>query len=121
MFTQQPTTPLKMPTVEFTSPTIGPKVYVSRGPSGWPETFNREQADQQLRAFIVPIELDELVNAFVVQRTIAEKPEPSSWGHITHYLARNLSVHAKAIPDAVGIAFWAHVNLALIAAEADAN
>jgi len=107
----------KTPNVEFSAPIIGPKVYVAKGPSGWPETFNREQADRQLREFAGSVDLDELIETFVLQRTLAEQPEPTSWAHITHYLARVLNVPLKLIPAAVGVAFWACVTTVLIAGD----
>jgi hypothetical protein len=101
--------------VSYTAPTIGPKVYVTRGPSGWPETFQRKEADAKLLDFVGPVPLEDLILTFIRQRTLADEPEPTTWAHITHYLARNLSVPVTTIPDAVGVAFWAHVVTAMAA------
>lgn len=102
----------RMSSVEFSAPIIGPKVYVAKGPSGWPETFNRQKADRQLADFVGSLDLDDLINTFILQRTLAEEPEPTVWAHVTHYLARNLQVKVTDIPDAVGVAFWARTIIA---------
>jgi len=102
----------RMSSVEFSAPIIGPKVYVAKGPSGWPETFNRQKADRQLADFVGSVDLDELIGTFVLQRTLSDEPELVTWPHVTHYLARNLQVPVATIPDAVGVAFWAKVILA---------
>ena len=103
--------------VTFSAPTIGPKVYITKGPSGWPETFNRSLADRQLAEFAQAVDLDELIETFVLQRSLSD--EPTTWAHVTHFLARTLSVPVHAIPDAVGVAFWAKTILARQAHEAN--
>lgn len=113
--------PKSMANVEFTAPIIGPKVYVTKGPSGWPETFNRELADRELTKFVEPLDLAELIDTFVLQRTIAEEDSTLTWPHVTHFLARMMSVPLKLVPPIVGVAFWAKVILALEAHGQDVN
>lgn len=105
-----------MSNVEFGPPTIGLKVYVSKGPSGWPETFSRTAADRALVAFVEPLDLDELLDNFIAAREVSDEPGLITWPHVTHYLARVMSRPLQAITSEIGVAFWARVILAKQAA-----
>lgn len=96
----------------FMPPIIGPKVYLARGSSLWPETFDRAKADAELINFLDPLDLDEVVETFVLGREVAEDAKPVSWHTIIGFLGRTLSVHPNHVPQAAAIAFWAHVIMA---------
>jgi hypothetical protein len=113
--------PTPMRNVEFGAPTIGLKVYVCKGPSGWPETFSRKTADRALNEFVGPVDLDELVANFLAARAVDDKPSLITWPHITHYLARVLGHPLTSISSEVVVAFWAHVILAKEAQNLEGN
>ncbi len=95
--------------VTFTRPTLTPKLYLSKGPSGWPETFKRCDADQALAKFIgTGVTVQELVDVFMLRQKSAEKPG-IDWYTITGFLSRTYGMSFKAVPSLVGIAFWAAV------------
>lgn len=103
----------------FLAPVIGPKVYIARGPSGWSETFVRAKLDVELASFMVPLEVDEVVDMFVATRDLAEKPTPIDWFSVIGFLGRTMNCSPLAVPHTVGIAFWAHVIIARIASTAN--
>jgi len=96
----------------FSVPQIAPKVYIVKGPSGWPETFKRDVVDRELAGFTHPAPVDALVDLFVTRRQLAEKPEPTSWHTVIGFLGRTMNCPPNAVPHTVGIAFWGRVVLA---------
>ena len=98
-------------TVHFTKPIITVKAYVSRGPSGWPETFKRSDADKELAAFVAPIPIDDLVEVYIAQRELSEQ-KVVDWYTVIGFLARNMHCTPKAVPHTVAIAFWGRVIIA---------
>lgn len=98
--------------VSFAKPTISARAYVSRGPSGWPETFKRDVADKALLAFIAPVDLDQLLDVFILQREVSEQKIPD-WHTVIGFLARSMQTTPKQVPHQVGIAFWGRYLLAL--------
>lgn len=102
--------------VSFTCPMVGPKDYVVKGPSGWPETFRRRIVDTRLesflRALIPDLDLAELVEVFIARRELLEKPEPTTWFTVIGFLGRTLNMHPNEIPPECGIAFWGKVVIA---------
>ena len=106
--------------VTFEMPTIGPKVYIAKDPSGWPATFKREAADIELDRFLSPAATDDVVQIFVAKRELGDlveedddgKPKPITWFTITGFLARTMNTTPLAVPYAVGVAFWAKVLIA---------
>lgn len=107
---------LKSSDLAFTCPVIGPKDYVTRGPSGWPEAFKRKQLDGRLHDFVKSfgqtLAVHELVELFIMKRELAEKPEPTDWYSIVGFLARTLDTKPALVPHECGIAFWGHVVIA---------
>lgn len=103
--------------VTFLSPVITPKVYLVKGPSGWPEPFKRDVADQALLKFITPVAIKDLVEVFVGRRTDTDRKEVD-WYTIVGFLARTMGCTPKTVPHSCGVAFWAHV---LIARDDNAN
>lgn len=95
-------------TVTFTRPSITPKVYLSKGPSGWPEPFKRDVADRQLLAFIKPVAVRDLVDVFIARRDAAEN-KTVDWYTVVGFLGRTMGCSPKMVPHIVGVAFWAHV------------
>lgn len=93
--------------VTFGRPTIAPKVYIVKGPSGWPETFRRDIADRSLIAFVQPAPVDQLVDVFMRHREV--NPGPTDWFTIVGFLSRTMGVSPKMIPHEAGVAFWAQI------------
>lgn len=93
----------------FGPPTITPRVYLAAGPSGWPETFQRKRADAELVAFLQPLPLEDVVQAFVDGHALAAKQEALGWHTMIGHLGRLMEIHPRKVPPAVAVAFWAHV------------
>lgn len=106
---------MKKPSVAFTRPVVGPKVYVTTGPSGWPEQFIRRTADGALARFLAPLDVAEQVQNFIdLERT---KDETSTWADVVEYLR---AVTDRRPPAEIGVAFWGHaVAIADAAEDAD--
>lgn len=95
--------------LSFGTPKIGPKVYLARGPSGWAQSFDRAKSDKALTDFVHPVEVDELVEMFVMARDLAETP--TDWHTVVGFLARQMQTHPKSVPPEAGVAFWAKAIL----------
>jgi len=95
--------------VTFSRPTIGPRVYLVRGPSGWSETYNRKLADTALSKFIAPLDIGEVIGAFLTAMELEARPE--NWEDVMGYLAKITQQSPKTIPEIVGVAFWAQAML----------
>lgn len=106
----------QMQDLSFTCPKVVGKVYVTTGPSGWPETFRREKLDAELAAFIATaaptVEVIELVDMFIATRELGDNKEPIGWFTIVGFVARQLQLNPRTIPHTVGIAFWGQVVIA---------
>lgn len=100
----------------FTAPIAGPRDYVVKGLSGWPETFRRKivdtQLDKFLRAVAPTIEVDELIDVFIARRELTEDPEPTTWHTIVGFLARTINLHPHDIPPECTISLWGRIVLA---------
>jgi hypothetical protein len=94
----------------FQCPTVTAKVYITKGPSGWPETFLRTKADAELAAFIKPAPVDDLVKLFIEARSLTRTP--TDWHTIVGYLGRTMGCSPKTVPHTVGIAFWGRIVVA---------
>lgn len=103
--------------ISFERPKIGARAYVAKGPSGWNETFPRQQADAALAAYVKPLDLDELVDMFLTARQLANTP--TEWPTVVGFLARTMQTHPRLVPHEVGIAFWARTLI--MVAESGAN
>jgi len=95
--------------VTFTRPTIGPRVYLVKGPSGWSETYIRKLADTALAKFIAPLDLGEVIGAFLTAMRLEAREE--NWEDVIGYLAKITQQSSKTIPEIVGVAFWAQALL----------
>lgn len=91
----------------FTKPVIAGKVYITKGPSGWTETFKRSDADGELARFVKPASIDAVLDVFVSGRKISKAP--TDWFTITGFLGRTMSCSPRAVPHTVAIAFWGRV------------
>lgn len=102
----------------FTRPKIGAKVYLSRGPSGHAETFERMLADRELKLFLGgDAKLSISIEGFIRKMMLDRKVE--DWGDILGYLAEMAHVDdSDLIPINIAVAFWAQVNAAREAAKA---
>lgn len=95
--------------IAFTRPTVGPKVYVTKGPSGWPETYQRAHADLALAEFINPLSLEELVNNFWTKVDLerTEDSQEETWSQVLVFLAKvTNTANYLQVPEMVAVAFW---------------
>jgi hypothetical protein len=101
-------------TVIFERPIVGPKVYLSKSTSGWPETFERKKSDAALTAFLAPNKSEDVVKMFIASREIGESntERTTSWFTIRGYLGRIRGIAHYLVPHAVAIAFWGQVEQA---------
>lgn len=97
--------------VIFNPPVITPRHYIAKSSAGWPETFDRKKADEELKKFLAPLDVDEIVEMFITSREIGEKRADriTSWHTIVGHLSRTMTVRYDLVPTIVAIAFWAHV------------
>jgi hypothetical protein len=92
----------------FTRPTIGPKVYLSRGPSGLPETFERKTADRELEQYLGRVKIKIAVDSFIRRMTLERRQE--NWSDVIEHLAGVTKLNADVVPLDVAVAFWAQVD-----------
>lgn len=90
----------------FTRPVLGPKVYLTRGPSGHNETFKREAADIALDNFLgnrKKIAID----GFIRKMLLEQRGE--GWPDVIAYLGDFVKSDPDGLPIDVVVAFWAQV------------
>lgn len=90
--------------VTFGKPTVGPKIYLARGPSGWPEQFPRALADNALASFLAPLNVDDVVASF--RRAVQLEGREEGWGDVITHLAKVTGSDEKRVPEIVGVALW---------------
>jgi hypothetical protein len=95
--------------VTFTRPVVGPKVYTSRGPSGFVETFTRTAADESLQKLLGKLPLKTLVDGYLRKSALEGQ---DSWSLLTTYLSELIGLDDELLPLDAVIAFWAHVGFA---------
>lgn len=92
----------------FTKPCVGPKVYLSRGPSGHAETFPRQISDHTLVVFLgkvtVPMAIDHFLRKMRRERRLAQ------WSDVIDFLALATGVVADLVPAAAAVSFWAQAE-----------
>lgn len=88
---------------------IGPKVYLARGPSGHPETFRRQAADQALIDFLGNVTLKIAIEGFLRQK--ARERTQEQWSDVIGFLGALLHMPPDLVPLDVAVAFWAQVQL----------
>ena len=101
----------------FTRPKVGPKVYLSRGPSGHTETFIRTEADQDLRHYLgtdsrLVIATEGFLRKMMLERRFED------WSDVIGYLSEMSGLDVDLVPLNVGVAFWAHISVAREGAKA---
>lgn len=102
----------------FTRPKLGSKVYLSRGPSGHAETFDRAPSDRELEMYLggkpkVHIAVEGFIRKMLLARTIEDWPE------VIEYLAERTGLaDGDLVPINVAVAFWAQVDHARASAKA---
>lgn len=97
--------------VFFKRPTIGRRLYIAEGPSGWPEQFSRAKLDEELTRLLGSITVEAAVDLFITQRELSEDKKPETWHTVIGFLGRILEMHPFAIPHEAALAFWAQVIL----------
>jgi hypothetical protein len=102
--------------VTFTRPVVGPKVYTSRGPSGYVETFARAAADESLRMLLGKLPLKTIVDGYLRKSAMEGQ---DSWSLLTAYLSELIGLDDELLPLDAVIAFWAHAGFAREATKKD--
>lgn len=102
----------KRRSIYFERPTVGPRHYVAKGPSGWAETFSRATLDAELASFLGAAPVIEVVEMYVLQHELSTDKKPEDWHTVIGFLGRLLEVSPLTIPSEVGIAFWGCIELA---------
>lgn len=97
--------------VTFGRPTVGPRVYLTIGPSGWPETFKRATADLSLKEFLDPVDLDEALATFSTAMSLEGREE--TWEDVVAHLSKITHQPRSTIPRIVTVAFWARYTIHL--------
>jgi hypothetical protein len=92
----------------FTRPTVGLKVYLSRGPSGLPETFERKSADRELEVYLGRVKVKIAIDSFIRRMLLERRRE--EWGDVIEHLAGLTKLDAEIVPLDAAVAFWAQVN-----------
>jgi hypothetical protein len=95
--------------VVFGRPTIGPRVYLVRGPSGWSETYDRKLADAALAKFLAPLAIANVVALFL--KKIRLEADEETWAGCVEHLAKITQADSRTIPEIVVVAFWAQTQL----------
>lgn len=90
--------------VTYHNPTVGPRLYMARGSSGWVESFQRSDADKQLAAYLGHVTLKIAVDGF--RSRLKRTQHSCDWHEILDYLSHITSKSANLVPDVVGVAFW---------------
>ncbi len=93
--------------ITFGPPTVGPREYLVRGSSGWPESYARKEADEELEKFLTKngFPLDLAIDSFM---NGSADQEVSMQDRIQGYLlkiGKLEKIEDVGIP--VAIAFWA--------------
>lgn len=91
----------------FTRPVSGPKVYLSRGPSGHNETFPRAAADHALATFLGTRQKI-TIDGFIRKMLLEQRAE--SWSDVISYLGEMTKIDPDTLPVDVVVAFWAQVE-----------
>ena len=93
----------------FMRPVAGPKVYISRGPSGHPETFRREDADLSLRQYLGAVTTKIAIDGFVRKFKLEGRSE--HWSDVIEYLGSLVKLDPDLVPLDAAVSFWAQVTL----------
>ena len=109
--TTQKTYHAQASSVTFGRPTVGPRVYLTTGPSGWPETFARATADRTLTDFLDPVELDEALSTF--HDAMALEGREETWEDVMDHLSKITHQPRASVPRIVCVAFWARYTMHL--------
>jgi len=96
-------------TIVFGKPVVGPKVYIAKGPSGWPEQIDRRKADAALDAFLDPLDAEEVVGSFALDVQTGRFED--TWGGVVTFLARLTERHPTNIPELAALALWGQAVL----------
>jgi hypothetical protein len=110
----------KKETVSYGPPTIGPRTYLAKGPSGWPESFDRKATDEKLAQFLSPLEVSSVIETFLGWLR-SEGAKAIAWSDVTEHLANVTNSKPDLVPDAAGVSLWAQTILHKRALEAGAN
>jgi hypothetical protein len=86
-------------------PTIGPRDYVCRGPSGWPEAYDREESDEMLMELLANVPLTVAISSFIESDQV--RREGLIWPVVLAFLSRITQTDVDRIPLPAAVAFWA--------------
>lgn len=94
----------------FTRPKAGPKSYLSRGPSGHAETFQRCSSDHRLEHCLGKTPVVLAVDGFIRKMRLEKRIE--TWEDVRGYLAEMTKLDARLVPVDAIVAFWARIDKA---------
>lgn len=103
----------------FTRPKVGAKVYLSKGPSGHSETFERNRCDNELELFLggSAARMHIAVEGFLRKMLLDRKIE--GWSEIIEYLAEWAGFpNGDLVPINIAVAFWAKCDESRLASKA---
>lgn len=89
----------------FGRPTIGPRAYLSLGPSNWFETFPRREADQALLTLLGPIPVSLVVESLLRQQKLAKTP--IDWADLLEELEKLVKRPSDTFEPRAVVALWA--------------
>src|SRR5271163_3720437 len=100
--------------VSFSRPVVGAKVYLSRGPSGLPETFLRVSADRELEIYLGHVTPLIAIDSFIRYMLIERRQD--QWSDVIEHIGKIVKLDPDSVPCDVAVAFWAQVDLSREAA-----
>jgi hypothetical protein len=89
----------------FSKPTIGPRAYLSLGPSNWFEVFPRREADAALLALLGELPVPIVVEALLRRQKLTK--EPIDWSGLLDYLEPLLKRPRDTMEPRALVALWA--------------
>jgi hypothetical protein len=110
--------------VVFGKPTVTSKAYVTKGPSGWAEVFDRKKSDASLALFVAPVNVNEFVDLFVTQRELALSSDDRrviNWHTIVGFIARTMNCAPRDVPHDAAIALWGRFVVAQLTKDKATN
>jgi len=96
--------------IAYGEPTIGPRTYLTKGPSGWPESFDRKKTDKRLVDFLNPLTVEKVIDLFLRDLKI-KGAKAISWSDVSGYLGHLTSQDPDLIPEECSVSLWAQTKL----------
>jgi len=94
-------------TVAFKRPTVGARVYLVVGGTGWTETYIRKQADEALAKLLHPLSVSDALTTFQAAMELEAREE--NWEDVMDFLGKITGQSPKVIPEIAGVGFWGQI------------